>query len=184
MIDACDTWITPHLFLAATLRVQSFPIAAFFSALLLPIIFKGARGSLAQVLGQLVDLLLEFLASYLQIFNSHGLAERAQIITRLLRSFLLSNWEYHRNFFPGKESNQRRNAYARRRLRWRSASMRNTGATLCEYRCISLRRFTNERNRLYRKIGMELHRKIIFNGSPWTLIVLDGNELCILERWA
>lgn len=146
-----DRRVNAHLFLAATLRVRSFPIAAFFRTLLLRITSGGARGSLAQVFGQFVDLLLEFLASYFQIFNSHGLAERAQIHYEITKGVFSLCCVASRcaNFFPGYRIEEKAASSKKR------ASMRNPGATLRRQSLI-----------MHRNIRRELHRKIIFNGSP------------------
>lgn len=72
------SYLYAYLFLAATLRIRNFPFGILLLLLLLRIITpRRARSPLAQLSGQVVNLLLKFLASYFQILNSHGLARRA-----------------------------------------------------------------------------------------------------------
>lgn len=75
-----------YLFLAATVRIRSFPIGTLLLMQLLllllqlRIISRWACGMLAQLFDQVINLLLKLLASYFQILDSHGLAGRTRIV--------------------------------------------------------------------------------------------------------
>jgi len=104
-------WNHLYLFLAATLRIRSFPIGTLLLLqllllmLLLRIIPRRARGMLAQSFGQVVNLFLKLLASYFQILDSHGLAGRAQIVIWLsVGVSLLQNIAQYRNFSDDRTS--------------------------------------------------------------------------------
>lgn len=125
-----------YLFLAATLRVRSFPIGALLLLqlmlliLLLRVISRRARGMLAQLFGQVVNLLLKLLASYFQILDSHGLAGRAQIVMWLSVGIsLLRNVAQYRNFSDDRTSV--RNVVSHGEMRSASSAkfLRNFGST-------------------------------------------------------